>query len=314
MARIIYPEDFFSQDHLLKKVVEKNDSLMPAENPLTAFLAQREIVLADDGTAADEAMAVEKARREKAGEAENFTQKRDLVFNPLFSNMRSYYQFLKKFYSPNFMELNLWGAPITVSGRIAYPSEFTGRLTIFHVLREKYEGYPVATSPLEAYLVQHEQTMAANTTAANNALTFHNQAKAFAGQAEDATQDRNNVWNPVMAHLRAIGGFLISLYSDNPKELNLWGFTVDDSPRAPKQVKSKVKLLDRITVNGLIIGGTFKNIGTVPLTVYKGSAATGPSVTVNPGELYGITKGFSIITVANPSSTTTGEFSALRAK
>ncbi|MCF8257932.1 MAG: hypothetical protein K9J06_10270, partial [Flavobacteriales bacterium] len=151
-----------------------------------------------------------------------------------------------------------------------------------------------------------------NTTAANDALTFHNQAKALAGQAEDATQDRNNVWNPVMAHLRAIGGFLISLYSTNPKELNLWGFTVDDSPRAPKQVKSKVKLLDQITVGSLIIGGTLKNIGTVPLTIYKGSAASGPSETVNPGELYGITKGYGMITVANPSSTTTGEFSALR--
>ncbi|MCF8258861.1 MAG: hypothetical protein K9J06_15000, partial [Flavobacteriales bacterium] len=122
MARIIYPEDFLNQDRLLKNVVEKNDSFAPAENPLTAFLAQQGIVLPDDATAADTASAFEKQRRAKAGEAEDMTQKRDLAFVPVFGNMRSYYQFLKKFYSPNFMELNLWGAPITVTGRIAYPN------------------------------------------------------------------------------------------------------------------------------------------------------------------------------------------------
>jgi len=314
MARIIYPEDFLNQSLLLKKVVEMNNSLAPANNPLTAFLAQQNIVLADDETAADEAAAFEKQRRERAGEAENFTQKRDLAFDPVFVRMRSYYQFLKKFYSPNFMEINLWGAPITVSGRIAYPNEFLERIAIFDALKGKYAEYAPGTSPLDAYLALHKQNMADNTTAADDAFASHNKSKDAAGKAEDLTQDRNNVWNPVMEHLRAIGGFLISLYSNNPKELNLWGFTVDDSPRAPKQVKSKVKLLDQITVKTVIIGGTFKNIGTVPLIVYKGSSATGPGVTVNPGEMYGIAKGFSTITVANPSSTTTGQFSVLRAK
>jgi hypothetical protein len=314
MARIIYPEDFLNQELLLQKVVEHYNGLPATSNPLTAFLAQQNIVLADDVSAANDAGAFENERRAKAGEAENCTQRRDMAFGPVFGKVRDYYQFLKKFYGPNFMELNLWGAPITTSGRIAYPSEFTERLTIYHALKDKYAAYAPGASPLDPYLTLHGQSMADNTTAANSALAFHNQAKDLAGKAEDATQDRNNVWLHVMEHLRAIGGFLISLYNTNPKELNRWGFTVDDSPRAPKQVKSKVKLLSHITVGSLIIGGTFRNIGTVPLTVYKGSSATGPSVIVNPGELYGITKGGSTITVVNPSSTTTGEFSALRHK
>jgi len=312
MGRLIFPGDFLNQELLLKNVVERYDSLPPASNPLTAYLAQHNIVLADDETAAEAANAFERTRKEKAGEAENFTQKRNLAFGPVFANVRSYYQFLKQFYSPNFMELKLWGAPMTTKGRIAYPNEFIERTAIYDALKEKYDSYAPGTGPLDAYLELHGQTMAGNTAAVANASGFHNQAKAFAGQAEDATQDRDNVWNPVVEHLRAIGRFLMSLYTDNSKELNLWGFTVDDSPRAPRQVKSIVKLSAQITVNSLIIGGTLKNIGTVPLIIYKGRAATGPAVVVNPGELYGITKGFGTITVANPSSTTRGEFSALR--
>jgi hypothetical protein len=312
MSRIIYPEDFLSQDLLLRNIADKNASVLPPNNPLTAYLAQHSIDLADDVVTADAATAFENTRKTKAGEAENLTQKRNLAFETVFGNVRNYYQFLKKFYSPNFMELNLWGAPITVGGRIAYPNEFVERTAIYYTLKEKNDSYGPGLSPLDAYLTQHGQTMAANTAAVASALNYHNESKLLAGQAEDATQDRNNIWNPVLAHMRGIGGFLISLYSDNAKELNLWGFTVDDSPRAPKQVKSKVLLLSQITVSNLVVGGTLKNLGTVPLTVYKGNSATGSAVTVNPGELYGITKGYSTITVANPSPTTTGQFSTLR--
>lgn len=312
MARIVYPDDFPNQVLLLRSVAERYDSLPPADNPLTAYLAQHDIDLADDGVAADGAIAFDRTRKERAGEAENHTQKRNLAFDPAWAKVRSYYQFLKKFYSPNFMELKLWGAPITTTGRVAYPKEFLERAAIYGHLREKYESYAPGTGPLDAYLTLHGQTMAANTAAVNSALALHQQAKAAAGQAEDATQDRNNLWSPVIGHLRSIGGFLMSLYTHNPKELNLWGYTVDDSPRAPKEMVSKVKLGSQLTVTKLIIGGTLRNIGTVPLIVYKGTDTTGNGVVVLPGEAHGITKGGSASTVVNSSDTTTGVFSALR--
>ncbi len=314
MARIVYPDDFMNQQLLLQKVMERYDSMPPAANPLTVFLTQQAIVLTDDAAAAMAALAHEHDRRDKAGQAEYHTRQRDLAFGPVFAHMRGIYKYLKGLYGPAFMELALWGAPVLTSGRIAYPNAFSARVSIFNALMAKYGSTPPASSPLAPFLALHGLSMADLANATALATQHHNLAKALAGQAEDATQDRNNAWNPVMAHLRAIGGFLKNLHSTNPKELNLWGYTVDHSPRAPRQVKSKVKLLSHITVNSLIIGGTFRNIGTVPLIVYKGSAATGPSVTVNPGELYGIAKGYSILTVANPSSTTTGEFSALRAR
>lgn len=315
MARIILPEDFLHQMLLLKNVKEKFDSIPLPANPLAAYLAQQGIDLAADDIARETALDFEKERREKSGKAENRTQQRDLKFDPVFAHLRDYYQFLKKFYKPNFMQISEWGAPITVSGRIAYPPEFSERLAIFKLLKEKYDSFmPPGTSPLDPYLNLYLLSIITQNMDVDDAADLHEAAKAFHGQAEDATQDRNNVWNPVMEHLRDIGGFLMSLYTNNPKELNEWGYVVDDSPRAPKQVVSKVKLGSAVTVGNCIIGGTFKNIGNVALLVYKGKTATGASVNVLPGETYGITKGFSTITVVNTSSTTTAVFSALRSK
>lgn len=314
MSRLIFPEDFLSQTVLFKHVKNKFESLPPA-NVLVAYLTQHNISFETDETARFNAQAFEDQRMAKSHAAQNCTQQRDLKFEPVFSNMRDYYQFLKKFYSPNYMEIGLWGAPITVSGRIAYPNEFGQRVIIFQQLNTKYNSYdPLGSSPLDPYLAQHGLSIGTNELDVTAADSLNEQAKALAGEAEDHTQDRNNAWNPVMDHLRAIGGYLMSLYNNNPKELGLWGFNVDDSPRAPKEVVSKVKLSSQLTVNSLIIGGTLKNIGTVPLTVYKGSAATGTAITVLPNDMYGITKGFSTITVVNPSNTTEGVFSALRAR
>lgn len=315
MARIIYPEDFPSQRLLFDTVKAKNDSLPPAINPLTAFLTQHEISFPDDEAAKVAAIDFETERSEKSHMAENRTQQRDLKFNPVFAYVRDYYQFLKKFYTPNYMQIGEWGAPITVSGRIAYPNEFAERVTIFKALKTKYDTYlPPGTSPLDPYLNLHQLSIPDNNTDVDAADQLNKDAKSLAKKAEDSTEERNNVWNPVMAHMRSIGGFLMSLYSTNPKEVGEWGFTVNDSPRAPKEVVSKVKLGSQLTVRSLIIGGTFKNIGPVPLMVYKGDGPAGPSVTVLPNELYGITKGYSTITVVNPSNTTTGVFSALRNK
>ncbi len=314
MARIIFPEDFLNQLLLLDKVKTKHDSYAGL-SPISAFLTQQGIDLLADDASGDTAKDYEKERRDKSNKAENSTQRRNLTFDPVFGNMRDYYQFLKKFYKPNYMQIGEWGAPVTTTGRIAYPEDFPERTIVFDLLKTKYNTYmPIGTSPLDPYLTLHVQTIAAGEMATQTARDLHIEAKQLAMDAEDATQDRNNIWLPVVGHLRAIGVFLMGLYNNNSKELGEWGYTIDDSPRAPKEVVSKVKLGASITVRGVIIGATFKNIGTVPLNVYKGEETSGTFVTVPSGEMYGITKGFSIITIANTSLTTTGVFSVLRSQ
>jgi len=119
MARIIYPEDFLNQALLFDRVKQKDASVPAPGNPLTAFLVQQGISFVIDENAKVAALGFESERKEKSQAAENRTQQRDLRFDPVFANVRNYYQYLKKFYSPNYMEIGEWGAPITVSGRIA---------------------------------------------------------------------------------------------------------------------------------------------------------------------------------------------------
>jgi len=312
MARINYPEDFLKQVELFKKVKQQFDGLPPAANPLAAFVVWQQIDLATDSMAMDVAIAFNNRQDHHSNMAENRTQQRNLKFDPVMAEMRAQFQFLKRFYTPNFMQLAEWGAPIRVSGRIAYPTGFEQRVAIFRQMKKKYDIYaPPGSSPLDAFLTLHEQSLAANSTATDQAEVLHSEAKQLARHAEDDTQDRNNAWNPVMGHLRAIGGFLMALYTNNPKQLGAWGYTVDDSPRAPKQVTSTVKLGGQRTVC-VIVGGTLTNIGPVALEIYRGRSATGTPATVQPGEVFAIAKGYSIVTVRNPSGTTTGRFSALR--
>lgn len=313
MARIVFPENFLFQQILFDLVKEKHESYPAGTSPIEAFVIQHDIDFTVDGTAVDNAGGHERERSKKTKEAEDLTEKRNLTWDPVFANMRDYYQFLKKFYKPNYMELGNWGAPITTTGKISYPSAFNARTVIFEALKEKYDTYaPAGSSPLDAYLTQHDKSISDDNTAMEAGRGFALQAVNIAKEAEDDTQDRNNEMDSVDGHLHAIGNFLMALYNTNPKELGYWGYTVDDSPRAPKQVVSKVKLSSNKTVNGVIIGGTFKNIGTVPLNVYKGKTASAAGVSVLPGEVLGMAAGFSIITVENTSSTTTGTFSVLR--
>lgn len=311
MARIIYPEDFLRQTVLLQSIKAKHDADGPA-SVLLAFLTQQGIDLVADTTARTNASTKEGVRMALKTEAEDMREKRDLFFKPVMKHLRDYFQFLKAFYKPNFAEVGYWGANITVTGRIVYPPSFLNRLQMADNFFTKYDSYDPNPTPLDPYLTQHGLTIAADVEQAGFARDSNDLFTQLSAEAEDATQDRNNLWNPVMGHIRKIGGFLIKLYNTNPRELGYYGFIVDESPRAPKQVKSKVLLLGQVTATSLVIGGTFKNIGSIPLTVYKGSTASGEGVVVLPGEMYGIAAGFSTITVKNLSDTETGIFSTLR--
>lgn len=312
MARLIFPEDFLSQSLLFQDVKKKHDNDGVA-SPLNAFLVQQDIDLADDEIARSAAQGFETLRHTKARDAEKRMEKCDLLFSPVFDHMRDYFQFLKKFYKPAYARLGEWGAPITATGKINYPTDTPNRTVVFEYLKSKYDTYlPPGTSPLDPYLTQHDRSIADDNTDMENARTEYLAGKQLAKDAEEATEDRNIKMDPVNQHLHQIGGFLMGLYNNHPKKLGEWSFTVDSSPRPPKTVTTKVKLGSSKTITNIISGSSFKNIGTVALTIYKGRTATGVAITVPAGEMLGITKGMSALTIVNPSLTTTGVFSALR--
>jgi len=310
MSRIMYPEDYASQRKLFKDMLAKHTA-DGAASPIKPYLTQQGIVLATDDTAGTAADLREDARTLLSKQSENFRQLRDLKFSPVFKRLKGEVQFLKGFYKPNISVLGDWGITIDSGDRINYPPQFVAQHTVFTGFKAKHASFPVGTSPLEPYLVQHKINITNDQTDANAALASHHSFLQAAADAEDATQDRNNLWNPVMAHVRGIGDFLKKLFNDNAKQLGYWGYVIDESPRPPKERISKVLPAGQITTSGIVIGSTLKNIGEIELHVYRGKTTVGTPSIVSPGELLGMIKGYSVITVVDPSTLVAGKFKVL---
>lgn len=309
MARLIIPADFSSQRTLLANIVAKNAAL-GSESPLTQFLTQQNINLADDVAAGETAQTHETNRSLLSKQSENFSQLRDNAFDAPWSHITGIAQFLKKFYKGNTNELGNWGYPIIESGKIQYPAPFTERVTLFGNVVAKHTALG-SSSPLPPYLTQNNINLATDAdfveTAATNNTAFINAAQ----QSENATELRNAAWNPVVEHITAIGDFLKGLFANNPKALGGWGFVVDDSPRKPKLRTTKLKLGAQIINKSVVIGSVLTNIGANDLHLYKGSTTTGTPIILQKGEPFGIQKGWSTITVVNPSTLVEGKFTWL---
>lgn len=310
MARIIYPENFHDQRKLLADILAKHTA-DGAASVLTVYLTEQDIVLADDVTDGNTALGHENNRALQSRLAETLNQLRDQTFDAPFSVLQKSFQFLKGLYKPAVSKVGEWGA--TVNGNaIVYPPEFIERHNLFKTFKQKYDSYvPPAPTPLDPLFNEHNIVMANLGLLNDQAKTHHDNFITATNASENFRQQRDLLWNPVIEDYKGIGDYLKKLFVLNPKKLGDWGFTVDDSPRAPKERTSKVKLLSQITTSGIVIGSTFKNIGTVPLHVYKGKTTTGTPAIVGSGESLGMAKGYSRITVVNPSNTTTGVFKVL---
>ncbi len=307
MARIVISEDFYSQLQLLSSVNTENTNL-GADSPITAFLTQQGIVLSDDITAGNNAQTHETNRALFSRQSENYRQLRDNNFDAPWSHLTGGTQFLKSFYKGNTKELGNWGITITDSGKINYPPAFTDRVIVFNNFVARHNGFAPGTSPLQPYLAQQNIDLTDDSGFVTTAVDSNTSFTIAAQQSENETELRNQIWNAVMEHIKAIGNFLMKLYSNNPKALGNWGFTVDDSPQKPRLRTTTLKLGEQITTNGVVLGSTLSNIGETEIHVYKGKTTVGTPNIVHAGEQFGIMKGFSSITVANPSAIKQAKF------
>ncbi|MBK5286556.1 MAG: hypothetical protein JJE25_14260 [Bacteroidia bacterium] len=181
-------------------------------------------------------------------------------------------------------------------------------------IKTKHDSFvPGTTSPLEVFLTENPKIdLTQMPLDAQQAIDDNDAAEAERQQKESRKQQRDTLWNPVMAHLRVIGGFLVGTFKGREKKAGDWGFTVDDSPRAPKVRISNLLFGAAIKLTDVAIGGALTNLGSGDLHVYTGATTTGTPSIVPPGEMLGMTKGFSRIVVANPSTLVSGKFSVLR--
>ena len=313
MARLIIPEDFSSQRKLLEAIFAQH-SQQADDSELTAYLVQNNIDLAAHRTTAVTAQTHDDSRLVLSKTSTNYTQLRNLLFDPAISNLKSEVQFLKSLNKTNPKQLGEWGITVVGDSKISYPSNFDDLATVAKLFFDKHLSFADNTSPLFAFVTKNNINVASDKQAIENAISHHNSATQAAKDSENATEQRNLLWLPIMDDMRGIGNYLMKLYPDNPRALGAWGFTIDESGTKPKQVVTKILLSDKTTLKGVVIGGTLNNIGTVDVHIYKGSTTSGNPIIIHAGESYGIAKGFSTITVSNPSNTTEAKINVLRVK
>lgn len=311
MARINYPQDFLAQQSLFYSIKTKNDA-DGVNSVLTAFMAQQNIDLDADATAAADAKTLDDNRILLSNQSENYTQLRNNAFNPVFARLKAEVQFLKSFYKGNVHTLGDWGITVTGDNRIVYPPSFEERLIVFNNFVAKHQSYPKGDSPLDPYIIQQNINVANDATAAADANTYNTQSKQSAADSENSTEQRDLAWSPVLAHVKLIGDYLKKLFSNNPKNLGLWGFTVDDSPQKPALRTTKLLPGETKVIKGIAIGSIFSNIGTSTLSILKGVNGKATTDLIAPGTKLGMVKGFSTITVTNTSTLEEGEFTVER--
>ena len=169
-------------------------------------------------------------------------------------------------------------------------------------------------SPLQPYLTQQAINLSADGALVEQSVTNNTGFTTSAQQSENETEMRIMLWLPALTHIKAIGNYLMKLFSNNPKALGNWGFVVDDSAQKAGLRTTKLKLGEQKTLNGVVIGSTLTNMGEGDVHLYKGRSTTGTPIIIHPGEQFGIMKGFSIITVVNPSMLIEAKFTVMTSK
>lgn len=310
MARNILPENFASQQNLATKV--NNQHVADGVNSvLTPYLTQNKIDLSKVISAGITAATHEESRKLLTGSSETQRKLRDNIFEPVFANLQSFVQFLKKLYKTNTKELTAWGITIDTNGKITYPTSFEDRAKLVETFLNKHTDYTNNSSPLQPYITANEVDITKLTADLAKATTAHTSFEKNADDAKLETSLRDEIWTPAFKQIKDIAGYLLSLYKNNPKKVTAWGFDIVDAAATTGLRTSTVKAAETITSTGIVIGSTFTNIGTTDLHVYKGKTTKGTPSIVHANEQLGMVKGYSVITVVNPSTLVSGKFTVL---
>ena len=311
MAHIVYPDGLSAEQKLLKAINAKHKDDADA-SVLKLYLTQNGIDLDKGELIAAQAVTIETSRVLLHNQSGNYNQLRDLSYLPVISRMKGEVQYLKSIYKTNPKELVNWSINVEGTAKVVYPVGFADLCATATSFFAKHLSYPAGKSPLEAYLIQNNIDINADNTAIALAIDYNDKAVNAAAQAESLTQQRNIMWNPYIKHIKGIGDFLMNFYGANTKGVSNYGYIVDNSVAKAKMVTSKIMVLAKTTLKGLVLGGTVTNNGVEDAHLYKGKTTSGNPIIIKPGEKYTIPKGYSIVTISNPSANNKAVISALR--
>jgi hypothetical protein len=315
MAHQEVPEGIVNQTILLgkinKKVVDDGTTSV-----LKAMLLKNGIVLADDIGKGVIALEKNDSYLSFKASSEVSSQKRNILMLPINKDMSSCYQFLKIHFSPEFKIVADWGATIGNGGKITYATTTLGQQTMLLALVTKNGSYEdPEVSPLADYLTLHHINLAQDAIDAAEALDLDTIFADDKKSSETAREQRDIEWAIPLSHIRLIGDYLMKLYKGNTKILGEYGFVVVNTAKVIKTRNQKLSPGDTRFKIRVTIGSTILNTGTIaPIYIYTGATISGTPTILAPGKIYTITKGNSVISIANPSETITMTYSLIPKK
>ena len=213
---------------------------------------------------------------------------------------------LKGFYLKNPKALGDYG--ITVVGkRIVYPVTRAEICTAIAFLINYSNGLPVGTSPItSAFLTENNIDIVANLAAIPVIMGLDTQFSTAQGQSQKARQSRDNTMNPVISDMRGTGGFLVKQFPKTPKTCGDWGYVIDISPKGSKLLTMKFKPGETKIIYTAVAGSIIQITGAAPLTITKGKLGTGTPIILKQSDTWQVAKGYTTMTVSNPSLTLNG--------
>ncbi len=307
MPHISYPTDFNGQTVLLLAIKEKVDE-DGDDSPLVEMLSLKKIDLTEDAINCGKAIGNNNLFLVAKKNSENLRQQRNNLMKPIMKHLRGAFQFLKILYTPNFKILGNWGGTITNSGRITYASGIVKRVDIFLKMKEQNDSYTESPSPLEPYLTQNSIDLSDDAINSAKALQKETAFTNAKKKAEEYREKRDNDFVTPLADINQIGAYLMILFKDNTKALGEYGFDVVDTVKVVKERIIDLGIGQNRLAFRTKVGSTMSNLGTKDLNVYKGKLIAGIPTLLKAGNEFILTKGYSIFSVNNPSSTDSGRF------
>jgi hypothetical protein len=309
MARIKFPTELIKQYQLFTKMKAKHDA-DALTSVLIPFLTEQGIDLTDDENDTNTAAQLHLRFTQHEKDAEEQTEKRNHLFDPVFKNHRDCVQFLKKLYRGNVQRLGEWWVTVDNNNRIAYPPDFLGRLLAVGKFLQKYATYAPSTSPLEVFLTENNIDLAANATAINSAQAANDSAIDHNAQKEQLREERDTLFDPVAVHLRGIGEFLVGLFEKNPHKAGQWGFEIDSSPQADKIRNFKLSAGEIKTVINVALNSEVINTSAVTLFIKPKNKPNATPVALEPNKHFKVIFGYGGMAVQNGSNNADGSFEA----
>jgi hypothetical protein len=301
MSAIKYPETFAGEQTLLKAILAQNLSL-GTKSPLAVLFKTQNIDLKtlQDSIGAAATQNTDSGSLKRESEAE--TEHRNLALETPWAHLLGEVQFLKHLNAGKERDLYEWGITIDGKSRVVLPTGVAAKVDLIQTVIAHHKSFAPGESPLQWYLDENEIDVDADLQSAADALTEEADRNATTGDGQLATQQRNKIWAPSVKAMHLIGAFLMHLYHEDSRKMAAWGFVVVEDGGGTREQISSIDPLSSKEIKSIKIPSILKNIGTEAVQITKGKDAKAITTTVPPGGELGMTKGYSRITVTNPSA------------